>query len=467
MLDSDTGSVTDAPEPAEEAAAAGPPSEPPPPAQEASSHPPAEEDSPQAPGGERAPSPTNRAAPENEASTKTRAEAPLRSTAAADPQTLVEVVDQLQAAGALSPAEKAELVENLKRSDPTIWPQLVSYFRASLDRRKPSREAPPARLPDRAAPPTEPAPDAAVRISDLPATGEPTEDPPASLPRPAGADLAERLRPSAEGDGEEPTAKAPSRPKPVRPAPAGRSREVPPVDDSTDDGWRAALREAIGELEEQLADQRGADHVEDHARLRLLHLAAGARDEALQPIPGAPEATQDFWSKELFGLHAYLDSHGRRSGARRASEALSHLRQASERLSEEASLRVRNLAVCTRVLGYGDYRRFDKYEFTPGQEVVLYAELENFTSRESESGYSTSLRCLVQVLDERGARITSESFKVHDARRQNIRRDFYLSCNFWMPKAISGGSYAIQLRVEDELGDKADEATVDVVVKPR
>ena len=39
---------------------------------------------------------------------------------------------ELQAVGTISPAEQRALLDDLKQSDPALWPQLIKQFRAAL-----------------------------------------------------------------------------------------------------------------------------------------------------------------------------------------------------------------------------------------------------------------------------------------------------------------------------------------------
>ena len=74
---------------------------------------------------------------------------------------------------------------------------------------------------------------------------------------------------------------------------------------------------------------------------------------------------------------------------------------------------VRNLAFCTEVQSYGCVKPFKAYEFAPGQEVLLYAEVENFTSEATPKGYHTALRSSYQVLDGRGQRVADARVDVY------------------------------------------------------
>ncbi len=241
-----------------------------------------------------------------------------------------------------------------------------------------------------------------------------------------------------------------------RPAPAA---EIDPLD------WRGHLKAAISGLERETADPPATTSaIGRYAGLRLLYLVDGDRDGALRPLAGIPPKQQDFWSEQMFGLSTYLDAEKTPDDARRAAAAVVHLRDANTQLGDLATLSVRNMAFATEVQSYGCYKKFEKYEFHPGQEVLLYAEVENFKSASSDEGFHTALRSSYQILDNRGARVDQKEFEITEERCQNPRRDYFIRYFVWMPKRIYGGTYTLQLTIEDTLSQKIGQASIEFTV---
>jgi hypothetical protein len=230
--------------------------------------------------------------------------------------------------------------------------------------------------------------------------------------------------------------------------------------------WQKALQLAIDNLEgtNREAPQSQAE-VGRHAALRMLYLLAGRKDEALRPIAGISPSQQDFWSQEVYGLATYLDTERNPESSRRAAEAVDRLRDAASRLGEHATLSVKNLALCTEVTSFGVYKPFEKLEFKSGQEVLLYAEVDNFKSVRGEKGFRTALRSSYQILDPHGARVDSQEFEITEEHCQNQRRDFFMRYHIWMPKRIYGGRYTLQLTIEDTLSQKIGQSSIEFDVK--
>ncbi|HKD37619.1 MAG TPA: hypothetical protein VKB78_12495, partial [Pirellulales bacterium] len=206
-------------------------------------------------------------------------------------------------------------------------------------------------------------------------------------------------------------------------------------------------------------------------QLRMLYLAAGRRDDALRPIPGLSNAQQDFWTKEIYGLATYLDQE--RSGAsdhsaggdRRAAEAALHLRDAADRLGELAPPAVRNLAFCKEVTSFGVFKKFPKYEFKPGDEALLYCEIENLKSESTDKGFRTSVKGRYEILDSRGERAAEQEFPASDDYCSRPRRDFFIPYFVSIPKRIGEGEYTLKLTVEDAQAQKTGQGSIQFSVK--
>src|SRR5262249_46812745 len=149
---------------------------------------------------------------------------------------------------------------------------------------------------------------------------------------------------------------------------------------------------------------------------------------------------------------------------RRAVEAEAHLRSAERALAQTAPLAVRNPAFCTEVTSFGLIKPFAKYEFKPGQEVLLYTELENFASDPTDKGYHTAMHSSYQILDSRGAKVAEQDYAITEEYCRNPRRDYFLRYFFYLPKQIPGGNYTLQLAVEDVLGRKIGQTSVQFAI---
>ena len=120
--------------------------------------------------------------------------------------------------------------------------------------------------------------------------------------------------------------------------------------------------------------------------LRMLYLLSGKTTQAVQAIPHIEAPDQEFWQKTMWGISAYLDDRGESDRRSRATQTITRFNEAIEHLRSEADLTVRNVLFCRKIDSFGSYEKVTKTEFRPGEQVLLYAEIENFkTERTAQS----------------------------------------------------------------------------------
>lgn len=388
---------------------------------------------------------------------------PTTGSSAPDPKVLADVLAEVAALGSVQPEAQQRLIEDLRKTDPAYWPMLVQTFRASLAYRRraaerDSKTSPPAAKGEAEAQATTPEVE----------SREPDSDPGAS-PEIKQANYAAPVEsfPQAAAKSPPPTAQAKSADVPL-PINSPTTHSSSPKIAETNTAWREHLTAAIGELERETRDRpQGADSLANQVHLRLLDLAAGRIDAALEPIQGVSPGEQDYWSKQLYALSTYLDRQRINDPARRAGEAGLHLTKAVAALAEQGPLRVCNLAFCREVSSYGVLKRFEPAEFTAGQKVLLYAEFENFKSEQSADGYHTALEASYQILDNRGQRVARDDLPLTEEHCQNRRRDFFASYFIVLPKTIYEGTYTLELTIEDKLAHKIGQSSIEFIIKEK
>lgn len=209
-------------------------------------------------------------------------------------------------------------------------------------------------------------------------------------------------------------------------------------------------------------------YLRKHVQLRLLNLIAGQTDRALQPIPGIDSADQEFWQQMLWGLANYFDTQGMPESSERATQTITQLRSAAARLQEKARLELHNVAFCHKISGFGNYQRFKRDEFTPGQQVLLYAEVADFKSEPTSDGqFRTLMKSTLEVLEggPTGRLVESLPLSPSEDRCRNQRRDYYHSYDFAIPQSCNAGPHTLRLRVEDQLGKKTAVTTLNFTVQ--
>jgi hypothetical protein len=212
--------------------------------------------------------------------------------------------------------------------------------------------------------------------------------------------------------------------------------------------------------------ERRRERARKEAYLRLLYLAARRPADAARGVEEFSPAEQEFWKHQLHGLGVFLDDEGAPVTDRRARLALRELQQGMHHLAAASGLDVRNLAFCPQVFSYGNYVEFTPAEFRPGQEVLLYAEIDNFTVEPQPNGYETELQGSYQIFDAGGRRVAEHTFPPEKESCRNRRRDYFIPFRMYLPKRIDPGPYTLQLTIEDLKGKKFGQSTLRFAISP-
>jgi hypothetical protein len=405
---------------------------------------------------------------------------PATDTAASRAGDLNRMMGELQALGTLDPKALDQLLKDLQQTDPALWPQVMQVFRASVAyrQRMQAREAATAKADAKgsvgsAADPT------ALAVAN-PATASPPEAGSGHQPAPLDGTLTVAAQPVATNPAATPAGTTTSHAqaagavattatastKAGESPPAGAVRQVSYEEPAAADSQQL-MTKTIQALENAPDDGNPSAHTAQQVYLRMLYLAAGRRDDAMRPIAGLPANEQEFWSEQLFGLSTYLDSNRSPDARRRAAEARVHLNNATSHLSETGELLVRNLAFCTEVHSYGVFTPFASQEFKPGQQVILYAEVENFKSESTPKGFHTALKSSYQIFDQQGRRVMQHDLGTTEEHCRNGRRDYFIRYFLTVPGRIYDGTYTLHLTIEDTLGRKIGQSTIDFTAKEK
>jgi hypothetical protein len=385
------------------------------------------------------------------------------STAAATPPTgdartaeLNRIMAQLAELGTLDPQAQAQLMADLQKTDPSMWPLVVQAFRSSLAYRQKGKG------PDASGSKPEGA-GAAASVAGGAAPDDKTSQAAGATP------AADKAAAPADAKATAVAASTANTPATAKgdDSPIKQVSHETPVDDKDQD-WEPLLKKTIAALEKQVRDTPDSpEAARAQVKLRMLYLSAGRRDDALQTVTGVPHTEQEFWTDELYGLATYLDANRTSDNARRASDANRHLTTAANRLGELGSLGVRNLAFCTEVNSYGVYTPFEKTNFRPGQQVLLYAEIENFKSEQTPKGYHTAVQCSYRIVDSTGRHVSDHELPLTEEHCQNRRRDYFVRYFLTIPSRLYDGKYSLELTIEDTLARKIGQSSIDFTVKEK
>jgi len=237
--------------------------------------------------------------------------------------------------------------------------------------------------------------------------------------------------------------------------------------------WRDELQKIVAVAASEAAqtspgttDAEKLAYIEKQVHLRMIYILAGQPAKSLEPIPGLDQTDQEFWQNVFWGVSNYFDKAAVADPGDRATQTIAQLRTAVRQLQEKSKLELRNVAFCQKISSYGNYERFKRDEFTAGQPVMVYAELENFKSEATADGpYRTALKSTIEIFDSRGQLVESKPFNTDTDYCSVPRRDYYISYELSIPQRIGLGPHTLKLTVEDEISQKLATYSVNFTVK--
>lgn len=237
---------------------------------------------------------------------------------------------------------------------------------------------------------------------------------------------------------------------------------------ASDEPWNDLLQKLIISSEAKVsknpADGTGPltpkaqlQHIRDHVHLRLMYLISGQRQLAIETIPGLEPNEQAFWRNTLWSLAHYFDTTKYSDRSQRASLVVNYMRSAIDRLSDIADLEIPMLVFCTKITNFGVYDAVKKPVFRAGERALIYAEIENFSSKlnRTDGRYLTLLKSTISIYKEKGGKATEDiEFKATKDLCLRRRRDYFHSYVIDLPRKLAPGEYQLKLMVTDMVGEK-------------
>jgi len=209
-------------------------------------------------------------------------------------------------------------------------------------------------------------------------------------------------------------------------------------------------------------------YTEKHVFLRMLYLMAGKQAQAFEAIPRISPEDQEFWQQTLWGIANYFYAEAMPEKADRAAQTLAQIRNAIQSLQGTANLEIKNVSFCKKITNFGNFEKFDRDEFRPGDMVLIYAEVENFKSESSEGGkFRTVMKSDIEILRSgvNGGRIDQKEYSPAEDFCSSPRKDYFHAYRYEIPRTATLGPHVLKLTIEDQLGGKVASYTMNFTIK--
>ena len=135
---------------------------------------------------------------------------------------------------------------------------------------------------------------------------------------------------------------------------------------------------------------------------------------------------------------------------------MEQLSSATVPLRPRAALVLDRMCYCQRIDKFGVFEPLpDDHPFQPGDLVLIYAEVRNFSSQRRGPIYETQLGSAVKIKDACGQCRKGWEWDFrgcdHPDRSLTLRNDYFSSYRFCLPLDMPPGNYTLWLTVEDRL----------------
>ena len=125
---------------------------------------------------------------------------------------------------------------------------------------------------------------------------------------------------------------------------------------------------------------------------------------------------------------------------------------------------VSNACFATRVRGWGSVERFPTAVFRPGQELIVYFELDRLQIRAAADGHTTGIDASFRLIDAGGERVGQWAFEPIVETCPAPRRDYFARYFIRIPEDAKPGRHRLEWSVTDTVAGASRQAHLDLDV---
>jgi len=128
--------------------------------------------------------------------------------------------------------------------------------------------------------------------------------------------------------------------------------------------------------------------------------------------------------------------------------------KAAEQPAPTPAFAVQNACFASRVRAWGVVDRFETGQFQPGQELIVYFELDQLASRESNEGHTTRIDTVLRLVGADGRRVHEWTFEPVEETCSSQRRDYFARYLVALPASTPTGRCRLEVAVTDTIGGR-------------
>jgi hypothetical protein len=128
---------------------------------------------------------------------------------------------------------------------------------------------------------------------------------------------------------------------------------------------------------------------------------------------------------------------------------------------------IRNACFASRVRAWGVVDRFETSEFQPGQELIVYFELDKLASRESADGHTTRIETALKLVAADGRRVHEWAFEPLEETCGSHRHDYFARYLVALPASAPAGPCHLEMAVTDTVAGRTAHVSLPLDVAGR
>jgi hypothetical protein len=128
---------------------------------------------------------------------------------------------------------------------------------------------------------------------------------------------------------------------------------------------------------------------------------------------------------------------------------------------------VQNACFASRVRAWGVVDRFETAQFEPGQELIVYFELDQLASRASAEGHTTRVDTVLRLVGADGRRVHEWTFEPLEETCGSHRRDYFARYLVALPASTPAGPCRIEVAVTDTIAGRTAQTSLPLDIGSR
>jgi hypothetical protein len=177
-------------------------------------------------------------------------------------------------------------------------------------------------------------------------------------------------------------------------------------------------------------------------------MLVGNKAEAVKPIQSANKTVNDFMVHQVLGFSELLDDSMPNSRSRYVSAAY-RLSEGLQELQNFCPVKLKKVMFIDDWAAYGQFLPRKSQEFYPGDEFLLYLEIDNPSVRPITDGYEMGVSISYEVRDARAALVYKQDLGPQDQRMISRKHDYALALPLVFPTSLAPGQYQLRINVTD------------------